>query len=93
LNNVDINFEKLIDLVVLNDEQEKKLYIENRHLETEKQVVKIDQNDVDKRNDLMSKDKDIKSLFNVYERVFSNAERNYLWKMFLTYSSDNVQLY
>ncbi len=93
MNNVDINFEKLIDLVVLNDEQEKKLYIENRHLETEKQVVKIDQNDVDKRNDLMSKDKDIKSLFNVYERVFSNAERNYLWKMFLTYSSDNVQLY
>jgi hypothetical protein len=90
LNNVDINFEKLIDLVVLNDEQEKKLYVENRHLETEKQVVKIDKNDVDKRNDLMSKDKDIKSLFNVYERVFSNAERNYLWKMFLTYSSDNV---
>ncbi len=90
MNNVDINFEKLIDLVVLNDEQEKKLYVENRHLETEKQVVKIDKNDVDKRNDLMSKDKDIKSLFNVYERVFSNAERNYLWKMFLTYSSDNV---
>jgi hypothetical protein len=39
----------------------------------------------------MSKDKDLKSLFGVYERVFSNTERNYLWKMFLTYSSDNVK--
>jgi hypothetical protein len=87
---VDINFEKLIDLVVLNDEQEKKLYVENRCLETEKQVVKIDKNDYDKQNSLIGKDKDLKSLFGVYERVFPNNERNYLWKMFLTYSSDNV---
>lgn len=41
LNNVDINFEKLLDIAQSNSEIEKKMYYDNPRLNTEKEVVAI----------------------------------------------------
>jgi hypothetical protein len=92
LNNVDFNFEKLIDLVAVNQENEKKLYIENKHLETEKQIIQLDNKDIGLNQNNMNEVKDVTNLLASYEKTFSGAEKNYLWKMFLTYSSDNVRI-
>jgi hypothetical protein len=94
LNNVDINFEKLVDLVMLNEANEKKSYIDNNRLDTEKQIIHLDKRDINNSENLMSEDiKDPTNLLTSYEKTFSSAEKNYLWKMFLTYSSDNVKYF
>lgn len=91
MNNVDINFEKITDLIAINEEQEHKKYIENPNLETEKEVV--DAKEVENiKNGLIEQMETI----NIYkvtpalERVFSENEKRYLSKMFLVYSSDGV---
>lgn len=43
LYNVDLNFEKLIDIDKNNMDKEKKMYYENEHLESEKKYVPISQ--------------------------------------------------
>ena len=45
MNNVDINFEKLSDLVAIKDEIEKKNYMDNHNLRTEKDVINIQGNE------------------------------------------------
>ena len=41
LYNVDLNFEKLIDIDANNMDKEKKLYYENKYLESEKTKIPI----------------------------------------------------
>lgn len=43
LNNVEFNFDKLVDIAQNNAEQEKKRYFENPNLEQEKQFVSVQQ--------------------------------------------------
>ena len=92
LNNVDLNFEKLLDLCANNYENEKKEYVENKNLETEKKLINIDIKDL-KNNQFAdaSAPKDNKNMTNYFEKVFSENERKYLRRMFLTYSSDGVK--
>jgi len=90
MNNVDVNFEKLADLVASKDEQEKKKYISNQYLDTEKDVIDIPIDEIEeKKNDIITQ-RDFKKLMMTYEKCFMENEKKYLWKMFLTYSSDNV---
>jgi len=90
MNNVDVNFEKLADLVAVKDEQEKKKYISNQYLDTEKDVIDIPIDEIEeKKNDTITQ-RDFKKLMMTYEKCFMENEKKYLWKMFLTYSSDNV---
>ena len=90
MNNVDLNFEKLADLVVSKDEQEKMKYISNQYLDTEKDVIDINIEDVEEKRNNVSIQRDFKKLIMTYEKCFMENEKKYLWKMFLTYSSDNV---
>jgi hypothetical protein len=90
MNNVDLNFEKLADLVVSKDEQEKMKYISNVYLDTEKDVIDITLDGVEEKKNDTSNQKDFKKLMMTYEKCFMENEKKYLWKMFLTYSSDNV---
>ncbi len=92
MNNVDINFEKLTDLVAMKDEIEKKNYIDNINLQTEKNVVNIKEEELVGNKFDDSNAKDIKKLQSLYERVFNEHELRYLWKMFINYSSDGVSI-
>jgi hypothetical protein len=91
MNNVDINFEKLTDLVAMKDEVEKKNYLENVNLKTEKDVINIKEEEIKGNNSDANKTIDIRKLVEYYKNVFSENEKKYLWRMFLTYSSDNVK--
>lgn len=93
MNNIDVNFEKLIDLVAIKDESEKKNFIENENLKTEQGVVTIKEDELYSTNLEFYQQKDIKKLLPLYERVLTENERRYLWRMFLTYSSDNVKIF
>ena len=94
LNNVDLNFEKLLDLCANNYENEKKEYVDNKNLETEKKLINIDAKDL-KNSAFVDTNapKDNKNMTTYFEKVFSENERKYLRRMFLTYSSDGVSLY
>jgi len=92
LNNVDLNFEKLFDLAANNYEHEVNEYFENKNLDTEKKIVCIDARDL-KLNQFNGETvlpKDNKNMTNFYEKVFTENERKYLRRMFLTYSSDAI---
>jgi hypothetical protein len=90
MNNVDVNFEKLADLVASKDEQEKLKYISNQYLDTEKDVIDIPIDEIEEKKNDTTTQKDFKKLMMTYEKCFMENEKKYLWKMFLTYSSDNV---
>jgi hypothetical protein len=92
MNNVDINFNKLIDLVEQKDVTEKAQFSKNNNLLTEQKVVDLEdeKNELDKENNQQNSEKDLKDLVGLYEPFFNEAEKKYLWKMFLTYSSDGV---
>ena len=80
-------------MVVVNDENEKKKYKDNRFLDTEKLIVQLQDNEVSKNINNNEGTKNNDTLTKEYEDVFSENERNYLKKMFLTYSSDGVNIY
>jgi hypothetical protein len=90
MNNVDINFDKLIDLVAQKDESEKKNFVENQNLRTEQGVVSIKEDELNIASSDLNNLKDIKKLISLYEKVLNENEKKYLWRMYLTYSSDNV---
>lgn len=90
MNNVDINFERLTDLVAMKDQIEKKNYLENVNLKTEKDLININEDEIKGDNNDADNSKDIRKLISSYEKVFYDNEKKYLWKMFLTYSSDMV---
>jgi hypothetical protein len=72
------------------EEIEQKNYAECKYLETEKQLIKIKPEQLKSGRLWYNNVIDIKQLTESYEKVFSESERKYLWRMFLTYSSDNV---
>jgi hypothetical protein len=57
---------------------------------TEKDVIDIHDNEIKNGQNDLTAQKDIKRLTESYLKTFSDSERKYLWRMFLTYSSDNV---
>ncbi len=92
MNNVDINFDKLIDLVAQKDESEKKNFVDNQNLRTEQGVVSIKEDELNIASIDMNNQKDIRKLMQLYEKILNENEKKYLWRMFLTYSSDNVSV-
>jgi hypothetical protein len=90
MNNVDINFDKLIDLVAQKDESEKKNFVDNQNLRTEQGVVSIKEDELNIGSIDINNQRDIRKLITLYEKVLNENEKKYLWRMFLTYSSDNV---
>jgi hypothetical protein len=87
-----LNFEKLLDLCSNNYENEKKEYVDNKNLDTEKKFINIDIKDL--KNSAFAdtnQPKDNKNMTSYFEKVFSENERKYLRRMFLTYSSDGVR--
>jgi hypothetical protein len=94
MNNVDINFNKLIDLVEQKDVTEKAQFSKNSNLLTEQKVVDLedDKTEREKENNQQNSEQDVKDLVDLYEPIFNDAEKKYLWKMFLTYSSDGVTI-
>lgn len=93
MNNVDINFERVQDLEAMRAQEEKKKYMENKNLQEEHNLVVFNEGDLKGNNSDLNNMKDIKKLMNSYEKVFYDNEKKYLWKMFLTYSSDNVKYF
>jgi hypothetical protein len=69
----------------------KKNYLENVNLKTEKDVINIKEEEIKGNNSDANKTIDIRKLVEYYKNVFSENEKKYLWRMFLTYSSDNVK--
>ena len=92
MNNVDINFNKLVDLVEQKDEHEKEDFIKNERLVTEKKLVDFGKEEFKRGKNESSESRDLKSLMPFYEKSLNDNEKKYLWRMFLTYSSDNVRV-
>jgi hypothetical protein len=90
LNNIELNFDKIIDLAMQKEEEEKKHYLNNDYLLTEKEIVKIDESEINPKFQVGSTEKDVNYYLPFYEKVFTENEKKYLDRMFLTYSSDNV---
>lgn len=90
LNQCDFNFEKLVDIEKNICEREKKIYYNNKHLETEKKYVNIKEEDLQKGEHQNEKEENPEFLLQCYEKYLSEHEKKYLWRQFLNYSSDGI---
>jgi len=90
LNNIDMGFEKLIDIEKNVCEKEKKNYYENKQLETEKKFVNINKEDIIKGENQNEIEENPDFLLISYEKHLSDQEKKYLWRQFLNYSSDGI---
>ena len=91
LNNIDINFEKLLDLAQNNSDLSKKHYLEAQYLNSEKKQVEIGPQDFDRRNfgNIQTQDDYIK-MYEYYLLKLTEHEKKYLWRQFLNFSSDGI---
>jgi len=87
LNNIDVNFEKMNEIVDSNLEKELKIYEENRKKLGDK-IFELDSDQI--KNDEHSNTKKSYLTFDYFDSCFSNTEKEYLKNSFLTYSSDEV---
>jgi hypothetical protein len=85
MNNIDLSFENINDLVEQKDEEEQNRYMKNKNLELEKEIIDIMILDLPgKKSTNVHKDTKI------YDKCLTADEKKYLSRMFLTFSSDNV---
>jgi len=91
MNNADVNFNKITDLINLNNEKEIKTFDANKNLETEKEAIDFQKNqNLEKTNKGNNNIITFQKISQNLEKIFSSDEKKELDRRFLLYSSDGI---
>ena len=91
MNNADVNFNKITDLINLNNEKEIKTFDANKNLETEKEAIDFQKNqNLEKTNKGNNNIITFQKISQNLEKIFSTDEKKELDRRFLLYSSDGI---
>ena len=91
MNNADVNFNKITDLINTNNEIENKKFATNKALETEKEA--ISSYSIQGEENLNQEKTGVKTFQNIsqnLEKLFTPDEKKELDRRFLLYSSDGI---
>ena len=91
MNNADVNFNKITDLINSNNEKEMKAFVASKNLGTEKEAINYKE---EQNNEQINKGPSgaitFEEIAPFLERLFSSEERKELDRRFLLYSSDGI---
>ncbi len=91
MNNADVNFNKITDLINSNNEKELKAFVASKNLSTEKDAINYKE---EQNNEQINKGPSgvvtFEEIAPFLERLFSSEERKELDRRFLLYSSDGI---
>ena len=91
MNNADVNFNKITDLINSNNEKEMKAFEASKNLNTEKKAINYEEG---QNNDPINKGPagaiTFEEIAPHLERLFTSEERKELDRRFLLYSSDGI---
>ena len=91
MNNADVNFNKITDLINSNNEKEMKAFEAAKNLNTEKKAINYEEG---QNNEQINKGPSgaitFEEIAPFLERLFSSEERKELERRFLLYSSDGI---
>ena len=91
MNNADVNFNKITDLINSNNEKEMKAFVASKNLGTEKEAINYKE---EQNNEQINKGPSgaitFEEITPFLERLFSSEERKELDRRFLLYSSDGI---
>ena len=91
MNNVDVNFNKITDLINSNNEKELKAFEAAKNLKTERDAINFKEDQI---NEQINKGPagviTFEEIEPHLERLFSSEERKELDRRFLLYSSDGI---
>ena len=91
MNNADVNFNKITDLINLNNEKEMKAFDLSKNLETEKEAIDFQKNqNLEKTNKGNNNIITFQKISQNLEKIFSTDEKKELDRRFLLYSSDGI---
>ena len=91
MNNADVNFNKITDLINSNNEKETKAFDANKNLETEKEAIDFQKNqNLEKGNKGNNNIITFQKISQNLEKIFSSDEKKELDRRFLLYSSDGI---
>ena len=91
MNNADVNFNKITDLINLNNEKEMKAFDLSKNLETEKEAIDFQKNqNLEKTNKGNNNIITFQKISQNLEKIFSSDEKKELDRRFLLYSSDGI---
>ena len=91
MNNADVNFNKITDLINSNNEKETKAFDANKNLETEKEAIDFQKNqNLEKTNKGNNNIITFQKISQNLEKIFSTDEKKELDRRFLLYSSDGI---
>ena len=87
MNNADVNFNKITDLINLNNEKEMKAFDLSKNLETEKEAIDFQKNqNLEKTNKGNNNIITFQKISQNLEKIFSTDEKKELDRRFLLYS-------
>ena len=91
MNNADVNFNKITDLINLNNEKEIKAFDASKNLDTEKEAIDFQKNqNLEKTNKGNNNLITFQKISQNLEKIFSSDEKKELDRRFLLYSSDGI---
>jgi hypothetical protein len=91
MNNADVNFNKITDLINLNNEKEIKAFDASKNLDTEKEAIDFQKNqNLEKTNKGNNNIITFQKISQNLEKIFSSDEKKELDRRFLLYSSDGI---
>ena len=91
MNNADVNFNKITDLINSNNEKETKAFDANKNLETEKEAIDFQKNqNLEKGNKGNNNIITFQKISQNLEKIFTLEEKKELDRRFLLYSSDGI---
>lgn len=91
MNNADVNFNKITDLINSNNEKEMKAFDASKNLETEKEAIDYKKNqNLEKANKGNSNIITFQKISQNLEKIFTSEEKKELDRRFLLYSSDGI---
>ena len=91
MNNADVNFNKITDLINLNNEKEMKAFDLSKNLETEKEAIDFQKNqNLEKTNKVNKNIITFQKISQNLEKIFTTDEKKELDRRFLLYSSDGI---
>ena len=91
MNNADVNFNKITDLINSNNEKEYKAFEASKNLDTEKDAINYEPGVLnEKTNNITTRVMTFEEISQNLERLFTTEERKELDRRFLLYSSDGI---
>ena len=91
MNNADVNFNKITDLINSNNEKEIKAFDASKNLDTEKEAIDFQKNqNLEKTNKGNNNIITFQKISQNLEKIFSSDEKKELDRRFLLYSSDGI---